>query len=190
MNQRMTRWVVPPTVLIAFALASAAPPAQPDGAKSANAAGGPPAQDAVRAYVESLRGDLSCGKVHTINEVMHLSDDEGKIFWPIYKEYEDELFANGDRRLALIKQYASSLASHSMTDEQARKLAPAWFEYQAQQLETLKQYHGIIQEKLSPTRAAQFVQIEHRFGLLVDLTIASQLPMIEPQTTPTAQPRQ
>jgi hypothetical protein len=32
---------------------------------------------------------------------------------------------------------------------------------------------------MSPIRAAQFVQIEHRFGLVVDVTIPPELPLIE-----------
>jgi hypothetical protein len=31
----------------------------------------------------------------------------------------------------------------------------------------------------SPIRAARFVQIEYRFGLVTDLTVASELPLIE-----------
>jgi hypothetical protein len=148
----------------------------------------PPRRDAVRAYVEALRADLSNGKVKTINRIMKLSDEESKVFWSVYKDYEDELFAIGDKRLALLRDYAKLIATGGITEDKARELAPAWFEIQTQQLELLKKYHSILQEKLSPIRAAQFVQIEHRFGLVIDLSIASDLPLMDAKTETEARP--
>jgi hypothetical protein len=174
MKSRAKCLIVPGTALVALALASAAPPPRPSKADAR-----PPQRDSLRAYVEALRADLSNGKVRTINGVMKLSDDEARVFWPIYKDYEDELFENGDRRVALIKQYTTLTATRSMTDGNARELVPAWFDFESQQLELLKKYHGILQEKMSPVRAAQFVQIEYRFALVVDLSIASELPLID-----------
>ena len=171
MKYRTALAIVPAIILITLALAPAAPPPQ----QTAK----PPQRDALAAYVNALRADLSNGKVSTFNTVMRLSDDEAKIFWPIYKDYEDELFENGDRRVALIKEYATLSASKGITDDKARELLPKWFEFHEQQLNLLKKYQAIIQEKLSPIRAAQFVQIEHCFSLVVDLTIASELPLIE-----------
>jgi hypothetical protein len=180
MKHRTALTVIPGIIAVALALASAAPPAKPPQGEAKPApAAQPPHRDSLRAYVDALRADLSNGKVKTINDVMKLSDEEAKVFWPIYKDYEDELFENGDRRVALIKEYTTLTASHALTDDKARELAPRWFEFQTQQLELLKKYYGILQDKLSPIRAAQFVQIEHRFALVVDLTIASELPLIE-----------
>ena len=52
--------------------------------------------DAVNKYVEAMRQDLSRGKVEIINRVMQLSAAESKVFWPIYQEYESELFELGE----------------------------------------------------------------------------------------------
>ena len=62
-------------------------------------------EDPVRDYVTALRAELSDGKAGLINEVMELSVNEAKIFWPVYYEYEKELFELGDRRLELIKRF-------------------------------------------------------------------------------------
>ena len=40
-----------------------------------------------------MRDDLSRGKVEIITDVMHLNANEAKVFWPIYQDYETELFA-------------------------------------------------------------------------------------------------
>src|SRR5215212_2127769 len=56
-----------------------------------------PRDPVLDAYVGSMRADLSCGKVHIIGGVMNLGNDEAKVFWPIYQDYESELFELGDR---------------------------------------------------------------------------------------------
>jgi hypothetical protein len=155
------------------AAATAAPPQQPQAQRDKTPS------DRLREYVASLRSELSDGKAHTINQVMDLSVDEAKTFWPIYHDYEEELFANGDKRLDLIKQYVKLHSTKALTNDKARELSAAWFDFQQQQLDLLKKYHAQIQQEVSPIRAAQFVQIEHRFGLVVDLMIASELPLVE-----------
>jgi hypothetical protein len=166
-----------PVLLLLCAVATRA--ADPAAAPTTPPAEKPRSADRLREYVALLRSDLSDGKAHTINQVMDLSVDESRIFWPIYHDYEEELFANGDKRLELIKEYVKLHSTRTLTNDKARELSAAWFDFQSQQLELLKKYHAQIQKELSPIRAAQFVQIEHRFALVVDLMIASDLPLVE-----------
>src|SRR5512136_1894553 len=62
--------------------------------------------DEIRAYFELLRSDVSATKVRTINEVMKLTGPEAEKFWPVYRKYEKELAAVGERKLALIGEFA------------------------------------------------------------------------------------
>src|SRR4051812_29676770 len=64
--------------------------------------------DPVYSYVDEVRSELSDGKAELINRVMRLSKDEGIIFWPIYNEYEDELFALGDQRVELLRKFVKA----------------------------------------------------------------------------------
>lgn len=138
----------------------------------------PNQSQAVDLYVAAIRDDLSRGKVGIITDAMQLNADEAKIFWPIYQEYEAELFDLGDARVEGIRQFVSAELSGTLDNARASGLATAYFGYEGSRLELLKKYHGIIAEKLSPVRAAQFTQIEHRVGTVVDLLIASELPLI------------
>ena len=58
------------------------------------------------AYLEMLRADMRTQKVAAITEVLDLTDAEGEVFWPIYREYELEISKLGDKRVALIKDFA------------------------------------------------------------------------------------
>ena len=126
-----------------------------------------------------MRADLSDGKIRIINKVMNLSNDEAKVFWPIYQEYESELFDLGDQRVELIRRFAAAQNSGKLESRDATELADAYFKFEQQQIDLQKQYHGIIAKELSPVRAAQFAQIEHRVGTIVDLSIAAELPLIQ-----------
>jgi hypothetical protein len=44
-------------------------------------------------------------------------------------------------------------------------------------LDLMQSAHGRIAKEVSPLRAAQFLQIEHRTNTVIDLVIASELPL-------------
>ena len=133
-----------------------------------------------RSYVELLRADLKTGKVAIYNHVMELGDTEAKIFWPVYQQYETELFALGDRRLVLIKKFANAYNNQTLDNTTAKKLTKDWFAYQEDRIKLWKKYQRRIERKLNATRAAQFLQIENRINALLDLMIASEIPLIDP----------
>jgi hypothetical protein len=137
------------------------------------------ADDPVRKYVDSMRDDLSRGKVETITQVMNLSAAESKVFWPLYQDYETELFALGDQRLELIRQFIDWQLSPALDDKRATELADGYFRLEAARLDLTKKYHGMISRELSPLRAAQFTQVEHRVGTVIDLLIASEMPLVQ-----------
>jgi hypothetical protein len=136
----------------------------------------------IDAYVGSMRADLSQGKIQVINTVMNFSGEEAKTFWPIYEDYESELFNLGDQRIELIRRFGAAQRSGKMEASQASELGDGYFKFEEQRLELLKKYHGMISKELSPVRAAQFIQIEHRFGTIIDLAIAAELPLIQSAT--------
>jgi hypothetical protein len=43
-----------------------------------------------------------------VAENMQLSEAEAKAFWPVYKQYQDELFLLRTRTVKLIKDYSAS----------------------------------------------------------------------------------
>jgi hypothetical protein len=136
-------------------------------------------KDPVQDYVATLRAELSSGKVNIINQIMKLKASEAKAFWPIYYEYEQELFDWGDQRLILIEEFVTAQQGDALNDAQAKIIADKWFKLQSDRLELLKKYHEQITQELSNVRAAQFVQIEYRMNTMIDLMIASELPLIQ-----------
>ena len=134
-------------------------------------------EDPVHAYIDSVRIELAEGNVRLINQTIGLNDEEAKVFWPLYQEYEAELFALGDRRLDLMDRFIVSDEAKDLDDSEAQKIAAEWFDLEAARFALWRKYHKLVSDRLSPLRAIQFVQTEHRISTVVDLMIASELPL-------------
>ncbi|MHC1764513.1 MAG: hypothetical protein AB9869_09420 [Verrucomicrobiia bacterium] len=140
----------------------------------------PPKSDDTRAYFEVLRSDFNSTKVRTLNEVLKLTAVEADKFWPIYRRYEKDLAAVGDRKLALIRKFISHHKGGTLDDQNSKTIATQWLENAQDRLDLWKKYYREISAALSPMRAAQFLQVEHQLALFVDIEIASEMPAVQP----------
>jgi hypothetical protein len=57
-------------------------------------------------------------------------------------------------------------------------MAKRWFKGQRARLDLLEKYHGKIEDSLSSVKAGQFLQIENQIGIFIDMTIASEMPLV------------
>ena len=130
------------------------------------------------AYAELLRSDVRTLKVAILTEVMGFSEDEDAKFWPVYRECERDAAKLGDERVALIKDYAAKYAS--LTDDQATALASKAIELESRRNVGKAQCYEKVKAVLSPRAALRFLQVEHQLQLLIDLQIASSLPVAPP----------
>ena len=126
--------------------------------------------------IELLRADLRATKVEIVSAAMRLREDEAKVFWPIYGDYEVELGRLSDRRMAMIQSYADE--QEKMTDERAAELAAEWFRLQEDRTKLRKKYYRKVEKALSSGIAARFIQVENQVSLLIDLQISEELPLI------------
>jgi len=130
----------------------------------------------VNSLIEMARSDIRADKVKILTAAMQLNDADAEKFWPIQRAYEGELAKVNDKRLALIKEYGANMAQ--MTDEKADKIIKEAFKLQDERHSLMRKYYKQMAKEISPTTAARFVQIEDQIGDLIDLQVASELPLI------------
>ena len=128
-------------------------------------------------YLELLRTDLKSERVAIFTEVLALSDSESTAFWPVYRLYENELAAMGDKRIALIKDYAANY--NTMTNVKAEELIKGTFDFQDGRAKIQRKYAKEFGKILPATTVARFFQAERFVTGLVDLQIMSELPLVE-----------
>jgi hypothetical protein len=129
----------------------------------------------LRAYTELIRSDLRTQHVAIITAVMEFTEAENANFWPVYREYEADLAKINDDRVALIRDYANSY--ETLTDAVADTLAHGAFDLEAQRHALKVKYYDRLKRAISPRAAARFFQVENQILLLLDLQIASSLPI-------------
>ncbi len=129
-------------------------------------------------FIEMLRADARAEKVAVVTEAMELEESESERFWPIYREYQLELSKLGDRRIALLKRYAENY--EELGNDEIKDIAKRWFELQEDHLKLKKKYYERMEKALSASIAARFIQVEHQIGLLVDLGMVEETPLVNP----------
>jgi len=107
-----------------------------------------------------------------------LTDDEAVKFWPVYNQYAAEMAKLNDSRFALIKDYAANY--RTMTDEQASEFIRKWVEADRSMIDLRLKYIPLVEEVLSEKKPAMFFQIDRRVQLMIELQLASWIPMITP----------
>jgi hypothetical protein len=134
--------------------------------------------DNVYNYLQLMRSDLNSMKVELVNGVMRLSEADAATFWPIYHEYERELGRLAVSRAELAVEFVQSHRDGVFDDARAADVAGRWLNAQRARLKLLEKYHRKIAKALSPVQAAQFLQIENQIGIFIDMTIASEMPLV------------
>ena len=125
-----------------------------------------------------FRKDLRSQKKQIIAANMSLTDSEAQQFWPIYDRYTAELVTIMDKKYALLNEYAQNYTS--MTNEQADAYIQGRAAVEESVMQLRLKYLPIVRKVLSGKSTARFFQMDWRLGLIIDLQLASQIPLIEP----------
>jgi hypothetical protein len=134
--------------------------------------------DNIYNYLQLLRSDMNSLKVELVNSIMKLSAEDAKQFWPIYREYENELGKQAINRTELVSEFVQSHRDGSFDNVKAKDMAKRWFKSQRARLDLLEKYHAKIEKALTSVQAGQFLQIENQLGLFIDVAIASEMPTV------------
>ncbi len=128
--------------------------------------------------LQLFRKDLRSLKKQIIAANMGLTDSEAQQFWPIYDRYTAELVTIVDKKYALLNEYAQNYTT--MTNEQAESYIKGRAAVEESLMQLRLKYFPIFRKALSGKSTALFFQMDWRLGLIMDLQLASQTPLIEP----------
>ncbi len=134
--------------------------------------------DNIYNYLQLMRSDINSIKVELVNSIMKLSAEDAKKFWPMYREYENELGKLAINRAELVSEFVQAHKDGTFDNTKAKDMAKRWFKSQRDRLDLLEKYHGKIEKALTSVQAGQFLQIENQIGLFIDVTIAAEMPTV------------
>src|SRR4029453_1130886 len=131
----------------------------------------------IESEIELLRSDIKAEKVDLVKDLLKLDGAKADAFWPVYRKYQAELDVLGDKRLALIKDYAAHM--DSLTDSKAKSLVNQALDLQSKRNDLLKKSYKSFEKVLGATDAAKLVQLEHLIMALVDVQVGANMPLVE-----------
>jgi len=123
-----------------------------------------------------LRRDLKADKKKLIALNLPLTETEATKFWPVYDQYTGEMSKVYDEFYSIIKEYAAN--QKTLTDAQASSMINRWAAIQVQQAQTRQKYIPLVEKVIPSRKAALFFQVDRRLYELMDLQVASQIPLV------------
>ncbi len=126
--------------------------------------------------LDLMRRDLKSEKKQILAMNVSFTADEATKFWPVYDAYAQDMSTHYDQFYALIKDYAAH--QQTLTDSQAVALIKRWNDIQIDLAKTREKYIPLVEKVIPGRKAALFFQIDRRLYALMDLQIASEIPLV------------
>jgi hypothetical protein len=129
--------------------------------------------------IQLLRQDIREKKKQLIAANLTLTADQATKFWPVYDQYTADLVKINNEKYALIKEYADNWGT--MTDDQALSVIKRSLAVDEQVAQLRIRYVPIFNKVVPGKIVATFFQLDRRFQMLIDVQLASQLPLVQAQ---------
>ena len=136
------------------------------------------AEKATDDAVQLLRQDIRSDRKQLVAANLPLTDTEATKFWPVYDRYTAEVTKLNDSRYALVKEYAQNY--RTLTDAQADSLIKRFLASDEAVAQLRTKWIGEFEKVISSKKTATYFQIDRRLGMLIDLQVASEIPLIRP----------
>jgi Spy/CpxP family protein refolding chaperone len=129
--------------------------------------------------LDLLRKDIRSQKKQLIAQNLKLTDTEATKFWPVYDQYTSELVKINDKKYKAIQDYAQKFGS--LNDADAQSLAKQALDVDAAAAALRLRYLPIFAQAVGGRKAATFSQLDRRISMMIDLQLASHLPLVQNQ---------
>ncbi len=132
-------------------------------------------QDAIamsRAQIQSDRQAI-------VAQTLGLTEQQGQVFWPLYREYRAEIDKPVDRLWNLFTTYGENWQSMSNAD--ATKLLNEYLTVEHDVITIKQKYAKKMNEKLDGVTVARFFQIDNKLDTILRLEGASEIPLVKKQ---------
>jgi len=125
-----------------------------------------------------MRQDVRPERKKVVAANLPLMETEATKFWPVYDRNIAETIKVNDVRFALIKEYAKNY--HTITDDQAENYIKRWLALDPDNTQLRLKFIPEFEKVVSPRKTAMFFQIDRRVGMMIELQLASQVPLLAP----------
>jgi len=126
--------------------------------------------------LDLTRKNLRAEKKQIIAMNVPLTETEATKFWPVYDQYTADYAKLNDQFYGLIKDYAAN--QKTLTDAKAVGLIKQWSGLQVEVAQLRQRYVPQFEKVIPGRKVAHFFQIDRRLWALLDLQVASEIPLV------------
>lgn len=126
--------------------------------------------------LQMLRHDLRKQKQKLIAENLPMSESEAIKFWAVYQKYAAELQDIDGERYSMLHSYAQTW--RSMSNDDSLIFMRRWLELDEKAVQLRSRYLPLFKDALPGKKAATFFQLDERITMMINLELASQLPLL------------
>ena len=134
-------------------------------------------KDATAQEIELMRKDIRSMRKQLIAANLKLTDDQATKFWPVYNQYIAELVKVNNTKYDLLKEYFDSYGT--LTPEQADSMTKRLLDLDVSVAQLRQKYQPIVRAVLPAKETATFFQLDRRIAMMIDLQLASQIPLVQ-----------
>lgn len=131
------------------------------------------------ANIQLMRQDIRSERKKVVAANMPLTETEATKFWPVYDRYIGETIKVNDVRYALIKEYAQNY--RNLSEDQADSYIKRWLALDNDNTQLRLKFVPEFEKVISRQKTAMFFQIDRRVGMMIELQLASQVPLVNPK---------
>ncbi len=126
--------------------------------------------------IELMRKNLRSEMKQIIAANVPLTDTEATKFWPVYDQFTTDYAKINDKFYGVIKDYAAN--QKTLTDAKAVELIKQWAAIQLEIAQLRQRYIPQFEKVVPGRKMAHFFQINRRLWSLLDLQVASEIPLV------------
>ena len=130
-----------------------------------------------RSDIEVLRTELRTDRQAVVAKNMHMTEAQATAFWPVYRAYQAEMSAVGDKFIKMLEAYGKTY--ETMKDPDAETLIKNFFDARDAKLKVQKDYVSKFKKVLTPTLVARYYQIENKIDAIINLELAAGIPLVK-----------
>ena len=127
-------------------------------------------------YVQMLKKDIQDESRKIVADNLILTDEQAKIFWPIYDEYDAAYDKLVDERVEVIKDYM--MHYYGMDGEKGKDLIDKSIGLKEKAVALQKEYINNMLKVLPISVVGKFFQIDNRIAAIIDITRMANLPLL------------
>ena len=127
--------------------------------------------------MQLLREKIRADKKLFVADNMQLTEKEAKAFWPVFDQYQDELFLLRARTVKLINDFAD--AYEKLSNDTAKKLLDEYMTIEVLGLKLRQTYLPKFRTVLPEAKVVRYYQIENKIQAALMYELAANIPLMK-----------